>query len=153
MTSGLGYTSPRQAHAVTQTKRLKGKRERSRQYLYGIVKAPDKVTAETHKKMRFADVLKALSGARIFSQRQGKQRRQYLYGIVKLYDDVFAERVRSGECFQCGGEVQKKEKFPRCRVVPFYKPACAGWVNSCPLLLPSPKRGGLTSARRTRYPV
>ena len=44
-------------------------------YLYGIVKAPDKVMAETHKKTHFADVLKALSGARIFSQRQGKQRR------------------------------------------------------------------------------
>ena len=41
-------------------------------YLYGIVKAPDKVTAETHKKTHFADVLKALSGARIFSQRQGR---------------------------------------------------------------------------------
>ena len=81
-------------------------------YLYGIVKAPDKVMAETHKKTHFADVLKALSGARIFSQRQGKQRRQYLYGIVKLYDDVFAERVRSGECFQCGGEVQKKGEIP-----------------------------------------
>ena len=31
--------------------------------------------AETHKKTHFADVLKALSGARIFSQRQGRQRR------------------------------------------------------------------------------
>ena len=81
-------------------------------YLYGIVRAPDKVMAETHKKTHFADVLKALSGARIFSQRQGKQRRQYLYGIVKLYDDVFAERVRSGECFQCGGEVHKKGEIP-----------------------------------------
>ena len=78
--------------------------------MLGIVKAPDKVMAETHKKTHFADVLKALSGARIFLQRQGKQRRQYLYGIVKLYDDVFAERVRSGECFQCGGEVQKKRR-------------------------------------------
>ena len=80
--------------------------------------------AETHKKTHFADVLKALSGARIFSQRQGRQRRltppkmlsagapEYLYGIVKLYDDVFAERVRSGECFQCGGEVQKKGEIP-----------------------------------------
>ena len=37
---------------------------------------------------------------------------EYLYGIVKLYDDVFAERVRSGECFQCGGEVQKKGEIP-----------------------------------------
>ena len=45
------------------------------EYLHGIVKAPDKVMAERHKKMRFADVLKALSGARIFSQRQGRQRR------------------------------------------------------------------------------
>ena len=45
------------------------------EYLYGIVKVPDKVMAETHKKTHFADVLKALSGARIFSQRQGRQRR------------------------------------------------------------------------------
>ena len=35
---------------------------------------------------------------------------EYLYGIVKLYDDVFAERVRSGECLKCGGEVQKKRR-------------------------------------------
>ena len=78
------------------------------EYLYGIVKAPDKVMAETHKKTHFADargmrlwaethkkthfadVLKVLSGARIFSQRQGKQRRQYLYGIVKTPDKAMA---------------------------------------------------------------
>ena len=151
--------------------------------LLGIVKAPDKVMAETHKKTHFADargmrlwaethkkthfadVLKALSGARIFSQRQGRQRRltppkmlsagapntcMVLSSCMTMY---LRKESAPGSAFSAEAKCKKKEKFPRCRVVPFYKPACAGWVNSCPLLLPSPERGGLTSARRTRYPV
>ena len=73
--------------------------------------------------------------------------------IGKGFDEVVAQIARCEQFPAVSKHSQKNEKIPRCRVVSFHKPACAGWVKCCRLLLPSPRRGGLTSVSRTRNPV